>query len=81
LSFEGGFDEGRLWGIDGVHEIITSLIHRGFDISTREKTRQIVLEIVVQERLPGSEISIITNKQSLPTFGRERRTMSAASIL
>jgi hypothetical protein len=77
LSFKGGFDEGWMRGIDGVHEIVTCLIHHGLNISMREETEQIIFEIMVQKSLPRSQFSISTNKQSLITYGCGHRTMCA----
>jgi len=53
LSFKGGFDEGRMRGIDRVHEIVACLIHHGLNISTREETKKIIFEIMVQKSLPS----------------------------
>jgi hypothetical protein len=61
LGFKWILDKGRKRRVKGVHEIITSFIHHGFHISSREKTRKIVFEVVIYENL-WTELSFNANK-------------------
>jgi hypothetical protein len=48
--------------VDGVHEIITRLIHHSLDVSTQEETSKVIFEVVVQESPLGTGFCVSTDK-------------------